>query len=316
MRTSLLLGALVLLPGLINAQIILVDQNFDAYAEGSPIAQTIGPPWTTWSTVVGTTEEAAVSNEMAYSGANSGKWVSVLATGGPTDMVVELGDQTSGVWSIGFKMYIPSGKGGYFNLLHAFASANSDWAAEISFVPEGDIRVLVQGTPVLVGTYSHDTWFDVNVLVDLDMDNTDLSINGALLYTWPFSWDAQSTEGGVLVLAAMNLFAYAGGTGQATYYIDDLLVASVSDIGIVEEGGAIRGLYPNPATDRMDVLLTPGQGSGRWAVRDMIGRAVRQGSFLRNAERATIDVEGLRPGTYLFELEAGTGRQSRRFVKR
>jgi len=299
-----------------NAQITLVQENFDAHTTGSLIAQTIGPPWTTWSTVVGNTEEAVVSNEQAFSGMNSGKWVSTLATGGPTDVVVDLGDQTGGVWSIGFRMYIPSGKGGYFNLLHAFASADSDWAVEVSFVPEGDIRMLVQGATTLVGNYTHGTWFDVNVMVDLDADNADLSINGALLYSWPFSYDAQSTTGGMLQLAAINFFAYAGGTGQATYYIDDLLVTSVSDIGIEEQEGAIRGLFPNPASDRIEVLLTPGQGTGSWTVRDMVGRAVQRGSFVHRTERASIDLEGLRPGTYLLELRTGAGMHTMPFVKR
>ena len=316
MRPSLLCLPFLLLHSQVHAQVILAEENFDSYAAGSLIAQTIGPPWTTWSTVVGTTEEAAVSNELAFSGTNSGKWESTLAAGGPTDVVVELGDQTSGVWSIGFKMYIPSGKGGYFNLLHAFASANSDWAVEISFIPEGDVRVLLQGTPTLVGNYTHDTWFDVNVLIDLDADNTDLSINGALLYSWPFSYDAQTTTGGVLQLAAMNFFAYAGGTGQATYYIDDLLITSVSDIGISETDGGILGLFPNPATERIDVLLRTTSGTRHWSVRDIAGRTILQGSLAGGVDRTTIDVGALPAGSYLFESELEGRRHTDRFVKR
>ncbi|MCC6542059.1 MAG: T9SS type A sorting domain-containing protein [Flavobacteriales bacterium] len=316
MRTTLLCIPLVLLAGQAQGQEILAQENFDAHPVGSLIAQTIGAPWTTWSTTVGTNEEATISDEQAASGTNSGKWVSTAATGGPVDMVVQLGNRTTGTWSIGFKMYIPTGKGAYFNLLHDFAGANSLWATEISFLPEGDIRMLVQGAPAIVDSYTHDTWFDVHILVDLDADNAEFAINGNVLNNWTFSWDAQNTTDDLLQLGALNFYAYAGGTGTATYYIDDLLVAGVSGIGIAETNGLVKGLYPNPATDKIEVQLEPSNGPGQWVVRDLMGRSVIQGVLPNLNDRLVVEVSALRSGIYAFEVAQAGQRATARFMKR
>lgn len=298
-----------------QAQVVLADEDFDSFGSGSPISQTIGPPWATWGQVAGTNEEAVVSQEQAVSGTNSGKWVSTAPAGGPVDMVVLLDDRTTGVWSIGFKMYIPTGKGGYFNLLHEFAPPAYSWAMEVSFLPDGSIDFQVQGMTTTVGSYLHDTWHDVHVLIDLDGDVAELSVNGTVLRSWVFSWDSGATTGNLLQLAAVNFFAYAGGIGQATYYVDDLLITSVPDVGMRESVGGSIGLFPNPAMERIDVLMQPMSSAGRWVMRDLAGRAVQEGVFAPMTERTTLDVTGLRAGPYLFELQHDGMRRSERFMK-
>ena len=316
MRTILLLPSLLLIAARTDAQVVLADENFDGYTAGALIAQTAGAPWTTWSMTPGGTEDAPVSTEQAASGANSGKWTSTAGSGGPIDMVVQLGDQTTGMWDIDFKMFIPSGKGGYFNLLHDFVGSSSTWAIEISFLADGNIRTQLQGVTDLVGTYPHDAWFDVHVHIDLDNDGAEFSVDNSSLLAWPFSWDAASTTTSMLQLGGLNFFAYAGGTDQCTYYIDDLHIASSPGSSVAEQGGDVRGLYPNPTADLLEVQVAPGTGAGNWVVRDLAGRPVMEGGLNGMVERLSLPVAQLPAGPYLFELQRNGTRHVGRFVRR
>ncbi len=316
MRKQLLLSSALVLASTAFGQIVIVDQNFDEFTAGVKIAQSAGAPWTTWSMAPGGTEDATVSNEQAASGTNSGKWVSTAATGGPIDMVVQLGDRVTGAWTIDFKMFIPTGKGGYFNILHDFNGTNSTWAIEISFLANGNIRTQLQGITDEVGVYPHDAWFDVHVDIDLDNDEAEFLVNNSSLQAWTFSWDAASALTSMLKLDGLNFFAYAGGTDQCTYYIDDLRIASAPGTGVHALTGQRLALFPNPTAGHLDVLVDAMGSTGLWAVRDLTGRLVKEGVLPAMAERAELEVAALPAGPYFFELQRNGGRQVQRFVKR
>lgn len=315
MRTNLLLLSALLVPAMGHAQTVLVNENFDQYTASALIAQTAGAPWTTWSQAPGSAEEASVSTEQAYSGTNSGKWVSTAVGGGPVDMVVQLGNQTSGIWNIDFRMYIPTGKGGYFNILQAFSGAASTWATEISFPANGNVNQLLSGVSTTVGTYPSDTWFPVHITVDLSANQAELQVNGTTLNAWQFSLNAAAGAPGIAQLGALNLYAYAGGTDQCTYYLDDLVVASAGTSSINEAQVRSLSVAPNPTADRFE-LRTTGMAQGRnWLLRDATGRQVLQGFLPAMAERSTIDIAHLPAGAYFVELPSTSDRHVTRVIK-
>ncbi len=313
MRTPLLLIGTLLL-STAHAQVVLVDEDFDSYTNGAFLAQSAGAPWTTWSAAPGTPEDATISNEQSVSGDLSGKWVSTSANGGPTDIVIPLGNQTTGVWLASFNMYIPDTKGGYFNILHNFAGGSSVWAVEVYLNVNGDIGVGLQGQNTVMGTYPHDTWFPVNVVMDLDNDQAALVVNGTLLNTWTFSWDAGSTTPATAQLGGLNFYAYAGG-GQTTYYIDDLFVGSIVVTDVAEHGTTGFGLFPNPVADQLTVVLDQPSQAGLWAIHDATGRTVRSGNWASTTAREVLDVADLPGGVYTFALMVDGQRHVQRLVK-
>ena len=99
-----------------SAQIFSYD--FEQLNVGDPVAATIGDPWTTWNNAPGSAEDGSITDEQAV-GNRSLK----IDTG--NDVVLKLGDKTTGAYRISFDMYVPEDKEAYFNVLHVFNGSNS-----------------------------------------------------------------------------------------------------------------------------------------------------------------------------------------------
>jgi hypothetical protein len=69
------------------------------------------------------------------------------------------------------------------------------------------------------------------------------------------------------------------------------------------------GVYPNPATDELTIVLSDPVENARFTIQDLQGRIVQQGLF--QGERTTVTVKGLAPGPYLVRLH----REDEMFVK-
>lgn len=314
MRRTLLLPAF-LCASVLSAQTILVMEDFEGHTSGAPLAQTLGAPWTTWSNAPGTVEDATISDEQAVSGSLSGKWVSTVNGGGPTDIVIPLGDQTTGAWVVAFNMFIPSGKGGYFNVLHHFNGGNSVWAVEVTLPPNGNIMVGLQGQNTAMGTFPFDTWFPVMLAIDLDNDGALLMMNEVLIHNWPFSWTAGSTTPSTAQLGGLNFFAYAGGASQTTYYIDDLMVLGGTATDVAELATTGIAVFPNPVTDALSVTLDRPAHQVLWQLSDATGRTVRNGQWAGTAGREVLDMSGLPGGVYSLAVTADGRRHVQRVVK-
>lgn len=156
----------------------IICDNFDAYST----ATKLGPQaswWSTWSGTEGTTEDGIVSAEQAFTAPNSLKLVSTAATGGPQDVVLNLSNKTAGRYQLNWKMYIPAGKEGYYNIQNIVPIAAGDWNLDVFFSPAGAGNIQIgQGASLASFTYPYDTWFDVQHTIDLDNDLLTLYING------------------------------------------------------------------------------------------------------------------------------------------
>jgi hypothetical protein len=295
-----------------QGQTVLVNENFDSYTAGSFLAQSAGAPWTTWSNSPGGSDDVPISTEQAASGTNSGVWVSTSVTGGPGDVVLNLGNQTTGVWSISFNMYIPSNFGGYFNVLHIFQGSSSQWAVEVNFPANGDVSLKLQGATTVYGSYPHDVWFPVLLTIDMDQSSAVLHVNNTQVFNWPFEWDAASTTDNLNQLAGIDFYAYAGGNDGAKFYIDDVLVHDLL-AGVDNVHGPTVSIYPNPVVDMLHISNVSGQGS--WLLRDAAGRTVREGMAPNGAADWTLNVGDLPAGVYQFDLLQNGRRTVRKVVK-
>ena len=220
------------------AQTVVFSDNFDSYTAGSHLAQT-NSAWTTWSNAPGGSEDGVITTAQAASAPNS------LLVNGSVDQVYPFGNYTTGHYTVTFNMYVPSsGNGGYFNIQHVLLQ---QWSYECYFYNDGTGYLKVGGSNINF-TYPSNAWFPVVMDVDMDQDQTSLTINNVLVNSWPFHYTGDATTGGVNQLAGIDLYAGAPNNLSGTYYVDDFVVTELS--------AALVGEFSVP-TENINLSLNP-----------------------------------------------------------
>lgn len=167
-----------------NPNAIICD-NFDDYVAGSTTGENAAH-WSTWSGTIGGPEDGIVSNEQFFSAPNS----MLIGEGGAQDVLLLLGDRSSGVYTLSWKSYIPSGKIGYHNIQDE-ETPGVQWNLEVYFGQNGANGAATPGVGIeninnTTFTFPHDAWFDVKHVIDLDNDKASFFVNGKLVTTWDY----------------------------------------------------------------------------------------------------------------------------------
>ena len=200
-------------------------ENFDTYTVGQQVACQNPTFWTTWSsTPCNVTEDPVISSTYSFSSPNSAKIVF------NNDLVKDFGIAlTSGKYKISFQAYIPAGKAGYFNTLATFAAASSSWGLDVYFNTTGVCSVFAGSATANVSTtYPQAAWFLVEHIVDLDLNQSQLIINGNSVTTW--QWTLGSVGGGCpQTLDATDLF---GATANDEMYVDDYALENLIPVPV------------------------------------------------------------------------------------
>jgi type IX secretion system substrate protein/PA domain-containing protein len=170
--------------------------------------------WTPWGLTPGAGDDAIVSDAQAASGTQS----LLVSEANGDDMLLLLGDQTSGNYLLTWKMYIPTGATGYFNTQKIEGSPGTEFGMQVEFFADGTSTLDAGAADVVTVNWTADTWMNISLNVDLDNDWIVYSIDGVEVYSWPASWGT-FVETGMLQLGAINFF---GNTGTEQY-IDDVL---------------------------------------------------------------------------------------------
>jgi Secretion system C-terminal sorting domain len=204
------------------AQAPIFLEDFEAYTVGNLVACSNPTFWTTWSNAPCGAEDALVSNDFAHSGTKSAK---ILFN---DDLVKDFGlAYTSGKYKISFWVYIPATKAGYFNTLQTFAGGTSDWGVDVYFNTTGVCSVFAgSATANTSVNYPIATWFLVEQIVDLDLNLSQLIINGNTVTSWQWTLGSVGT-GGPQTLDANDFF---GATANDNMYIDDY---QLQDLNVV-----------------------------------------------------------------------------------
>lgn len=311
MKRALLFGSSLALTGALSAQVIVLNENFDSYTSGDMVAQTAGAPWNTWGQTPGGADDAPLSDEQAYSAPLSIK-VTGAAAGGPVDLILGLGDHSSGVFGLSFFMYVPAGNGGYFNLQHNEIPGAGSWMADVTFAPDGTVDYLVNNVST-AGSYTQDQWFNVIIVLDLNSQAGTIAIDGTVQYSWLTNVPGPNHIGGV------DFFAYAGGAPNVPlYYIDDVIITDLSGVGYEEGVAQALNTFPNPTEGAVTIEWAGASASAVVEVLDVTGRVVVAPRTVQRTgavSRSQMDLETLPDGVYFVRLRDGIREEVRRITK-
>jgi Secretion system C-terminal sorting domain len=230
----------------LNANAQFQSDNFDSYSNGDTIGIVGGPNWTTWSNTPGSSEDAYVSNAQSASGSNSLELVN-----NSTDVLYLLGDETTGIWETGFKIWIDTGQSGYYNIQELMVPGTG-WVIEVDF-ENGGTGFFSQGTSTF--NYTQRSWVNVVNRANLRDNLLEIWIEDTLVYT-----GAYNAYGGSKTLGSYDFFP-AGGNGPGIQsYIDDIYLKPVSDwtfdvfstgdtIGLVDDSWTTWSVSPGGSED-------------------------------------------------------------------
>ena len=229
------------------APIILYETSFDDVANGAKVAQSYPLWWDTWSNAPGGSEDATISNEQSSSTPQSAK----LVYG--NDLIFKSGDQTSGIYTVDFELYIPGDVPAYFNGLQISDGDDSQWAFDCFFNMKSNPYQLPIGTYLMVADeIIHftlpplNTWISIKVYVDLDEDYATIYINGEQIHEWIYSIDVNGDQG-TRQFAGIDFWPPLA---SSVYYIDNFVFTAYST----------GDTYPimNVTPDEIDEMIVPG----------------------------------------------------------
>jgi len=216
--------------------------DFESFTAGNYLAVE-SPYWTTWSELPGSSEDNIIVTTQAHSGTKSVK------VDGLTDLVLPLGDKTSGKYIISFYMYVPSGYYGYYNLLHLFNGTSSEWGIEVFFDAGGSGYGNAGGANSFTFSYAYNNWMNLQNIVDLDADHAEIWHEGVLLHEWQWSTGALG-DGTLNQLGGLNMYAW-NVNGTPLYYFDDVHYREILPMDLTV---LLEGPY-NPGTGLMNTEL-------------------------------------------------------------
>lgn len=292
-KTLLLLGAIALSKALM-AQTVIFSEDFESYQAGDQIAES-NASFYTW-TSNSPNLDAPVSDAFAASGSNSIE----LAFADGTDIVLSTGEYNQNIYTVDFKILIPEGEEGYFNLLHDwnYTSAVYEWAIDVNFA-NGNMTWVTGATEGGAGSYTPGEWQDIQVQVNLANDLGVLSLNGEEQVTWQWSLDNADGSAGMNEFEAVNFFAWGPSENTGLYYVDDITITEEISSDLNEQEYTKFMLYPNPAKDHF--ILETVANLEQVMVISSSGQLVKQWNIAQS-ETTQFETSDLESGIYYVQI--------------
>ena len=270
--------------------------DFESFTAGGYLAEQ-GECWTTWSGAPGTGEDAFVVDEQAYSGDNS-----VKVEGSSTDLIFPLGNKIEGQYEVSMYMYVESGYGGYYNLMHEFGD-NNEWAIEIYFASDGSGYIHAGGANAATFTYPVGTWFKSVMLINLNSDYAEYWVNDVFVHGW--QWSLQSGgDPGLNQLGVVDIFAAAPTGDSPMFFFDDFEYKEATGVGINNHiTPADITMFPNPAYDQVEI--TSVETIKEVNIFNNMGQMVL--SQVSDNSRVVINISNYPTGIYTVQIKTENG---------
>jgi hypothetical protein len=219
---------------------------------------------------------------------------------------------TTGRYDFTMKMYVPAGKGGYFNLGGAWTSGGPsyEYGADLYFNGNGTGFVDEPGT--IPFTYTQDAWTSIKVVVDLDLGTKTVFINGTSVGA--DTWGAAAGFGVVDIFGV----AYSSETGMteiaSNFYVDDVALTRTTGVGLDENNLFANALLsPNPSNGEFSIDLNNANVDGyQLTVTDLAGSIVHVQEINSNG---TINVKlNVPSGLYFVRLSDGVKTSTQKMI--
>ena len=143
------------------------SDDFEGYNAGDYLG-VVSTEWTTWNGATGGAIDVQVDTMNAHSGTNSTYYSSTSSTGGPVDMVLDFnGEHNTGGFNYKTWFYVEAGKGAYFNF-QGESTIGEVWTMNCQMDENGVLALTgPSNNPKLETTFTHDTWFELEIDVNL-----------------------------------------------------------------------------------------------------------------------------------------------------
>ncbi len=294
--------------------------NFDSYSLGPVSAQ--APQFRTWSGVDGGADDANVTDDEAFSGAQS-----LLIGDNVLSDIIALTPSApiNGVYTIEAWSYIPAGKSGYFNMQAALTAEGTAWTQALmggnvyfnckdddtgnggNTPGEGGVTGLIDCTTFdQVFIYPEDEWFKMTCVYDIDAQTWDMYINDNPAITdYPLAFGTQV----FVELAGLDLYSSSSNNQQ---YFDDFDFF-IGDKTLGTESFAIENLsvYPNPVKDILNIKSVASVDNV--TVYDVLGKVVLQETPGKISP--AINMSNLASGAYLVKVTIGNSSKTIKVIK-
>lgn len=294
MKKNLLLVAALAL-GVFTANAQFLD-DMESYSPGSQVFENW---WTSWS---GTSADAGfASSNFAADGA-----VSYFTGDDPTaiDPVLDLGNKIFGDWYLDFKVYIPSGKEGYFNIQGEVPIGAGQWVVGNIFFNEGTLApgegsIDNSALGAVTFTFPHDAWFDVSMSWDINAGislatwSMDVDGNNVIPAGTAFTDSAGTTANS---LGGINFYAI---TTDCEMYLDSMRYDVTPIVGSTADFAA-KGFtaFPNPVNNVLNIQAK--EAISNVAIYNVLGQEVYTSNV--DALSSTIDMSQMASGAYFVKV--------------
>jgi hypothetical protein len=243
MKKLLLTAVVGLLAQLTIAQTFIDD--FEGYNAGDYIGVE-SLEWTTWSGAIGGTEDAQVVTDQAHSGNNSTYYSSTATTGGPQDVALYFnGEHNTGGFNFKSWFYVESGKGAYFNF-QAETLIGQTWAMNCQMNENGLLALTgPSNNPKLETIFTHDTWFELEIDVNLNTNDWELLLDGVTQGVM---------QNDLFVVASLDIFPVNASNNQSGFWVDDVeytltpytIPALNAGLTLLEPNAELAGMNAKP----------------------------------------------------------------------
>jgi Secretion system C-terminal sorting domain len=247
MKKRYYLGAALCLALAGNVQAQSMSENFDGWTNGSYMGVN-STEWSTWSGATGGAEDCQVTTAQANSGANSIYFMSTVSTGGPQDVIVPFGgEHNTGDFNWNSDFYVEANQGAYFNF-QANNTVGEVWSFNCQMHNNGTITFDDGSTIWVTDTYPSDTWFNIEIDVDLNTNTWEVILDGVSL------GDYTAVVGQIASIDIFPVNSSNGGNNNSSFYVDNFnythtaftlpaenaAVSYIDDLG----GVATADIYP------------------------------------------------------------------------
>lgn len=232
-----------------------VFENFDSYSVNTNVSAISG--WETWSGGAATAEDPIIVSSVGSSFQNA------MQITGSNDILFKNGNLTTGIHSVKFRMFVPAGKHGYFNIEH-YDIPGIEWTIDAFFDGSGNVKLTTEGNANAAKfTYPNNEWFTVEVRIDLGSNVASFYLNSTLKHSWKWNIDSFGKEGAIQ-LGCVDFFAFdPEGPESPLFYVDDF---SVSQLDAEVMNGLLVNMDGNSDwTKSLTTNLWIGQTDTDWA---------------------------------------------------